>query len=355
MRFLFLLLIACVLAAGVVFGSLLCLDDAFRESFKSWMGMAKRDMRVTYSDVRAKMTTDQWAAARQAARGLSGRCEELVRERSGDADMMLGVAFIHKNFPSRKCTYGDALDRVLTAKPDSIPALALKNELATSLWLANLQAGQTTFDRVVSQYRSRGLGRLVFSPTDEPVYSLIRADDPFARTETSSVNPGKLPTYIVDDVSVARAALLARMQSGLPELLASLDAAAIQDANNGYYEYMKARIFLVTQQQEKAIEAARLGVSKGIVTNYVDVARAEALKVMDSEKYPRICRDCMATAGTPAGAYVANLICRDGLDKIARERRTFGDQAGAADVAGLAQQIRKQCGGDERALADTAQ
>jgi hypothetical protein len=336
MRVLAVLIISCLLAAGVVFGSLMWLDPGFNKTFRDWISGLRGDA--------THVGPDEWTVARKAARELAGKCEELAKDPSADAGTLLGVAFIYKYFPNRGCSYDVAVDRVLAAAPDNRAALVMDRESDVAVWLAKLRYGIASLDKIFVGQRTSGTGRLTLSPGDEPFYSMIRPDDPFVRSEKIPASVGNKERYAIQDPVAARMALLARMQGDLPELLARLDAASAKDPDNAFYDYLKARVFFETAQRDKAIECIKAALGRKILRNYVDDGRMEAGNIMKSQRYPKVCRDYIAAAGQSPGQYVATYICRDGLDEMMRERRIRGNLAGAREIGALTAQVQKQCG-----------
>jgi hypothetical protein len=344
MRALVVLMVACLLAAGVVFGSLMWLDQGFNKTFWDWVTGLRGDAKQTYGGLTTQVGPDEWTVARKAARQLAGKCEELAKDKSADAGTLLGVAFIYKYFPNRGCSYDAAVDRALAAAPDNRVVLAMNREAEVTVWLAKLKYGIGALDKMFAGQRASGTGRMTLSPTNEPFYSMVKPDDPFVRAEKIPAAAGNKERYAIKDPVAARMTLLARMQGDLPELLARVDAASTKDPDNAFYDYLKARVFFETMQRDKALECLKTALGKKVVQNYVDDGRTEAIKIMKSQRYPKVCRDYIAAAGQPAGQYVATHICKSGLDEMMRERRIRGNLTGAREIGALAAQIQKQCG-----------
>ena len=344
MRMLILIILGCILAAAVVFGALMWFDDGFKDSFRQWAGLAGKDARQTYGGVRARISPDQWTLARQAARQLSPRCEELARERADDPNTLLGLAFIYRFFPTRKCTYSVALERVLNVDPCNVAATALKTEYVAAAGLARVQYDIVAMDRIFASPRIAGTGRVRIGPEDEPFYSMVKADDQFVDWRISSLagTKGQAPYYI-QDLAAARNAFLERLYARLPQLLEPIQTAAAVDPDNAFYDYLKAGLCSEMGRVQMGLEFVRSALGKSRLDNYVDAARLEAMKIMRSERYPRICRDYMATAGADANEYVLTQICKGWLDKMISRLHTEGDMAGAGEMVEMAQQVRQQC------------
>jgi hypothetical protein len=344
MRVLVVLMVACLLAAGVVFGSLMWLDPGFNKTFRDWIAGLRGEAKQTYGGLTTHVGPDEWTVARKAARQLAGKCEELAKDPSADVGTLLGVAFIYKYFPNRGCSYDAAVDRVLAVAPDNRAALVMDRESEVAVWLARLKYGIAALDKMFAGQRASGTGRLTLSPGDEPFYSMIKPDDPFVRSEKIPASVGNKERYAIQDPAAARMALLARMQGDLPELLARIDAASAKDPDNAFYDYLKARIFFETMQRDKALDCLKTALGKKIVRNYLDDGRTEASNIMKSQRYPNVCRDYIAVAGQPVGQYVKTYICRNGLDEMMHERRIRGNLAGAREIGALSMEVQKHCG-----------
>jgi hypothetical protein len=343
MRVLCLLLVGLVLAACVVYVCLCYLDSGFKDSVSHWFSGARQETNQAIQHVKAEMTSDQLTAIRRAARSMAARCEDLAHEHLNDAQTLIGIAFIYRQFPNRKCTYQEAVERAWAASPTNPVALAMKSELDNTTMIAKLKASEACLDGLIKSQKVRGLAKPLIGPDDALVYALVQADDSFV-TPLSSVAGGSKPVFAIDDTAKGQAILTERMKAFLPDLLKEIEYASSMDPNNGLYDYMKARVLFEMGSTSEAIVSIKKAISKPQVTDHFDLARGEAMKVMASERYPRACQDYMGSVGSSAGSFVALYICRDWLDNLSKKSRLEGNSAAAEELAALSELARKQCG-----------
>ncbi|HSV26353.1 MAG TPA: hypothetical protein VLH60_00520 [Sedimentisphaerales bacterium] len=344
MRIFLLIILGCILAATVVFGSLMWFDEGFNVLFRQRVGLVRQGVLQTGGGARPEISPDQWTLARQAARQFIPRFEELARERADDPDTLLGLAFIYRFFPTRPHTYIAALDRVLIADPRNVAATALKTEHDAAVGLARVRYDIVIMDRILASSRIAGTGRVRIGPEDEPFYSMVRPGDPFIDWRISSrAGPEGKAAYYIHDLAAARSAFLERLYARLPQLLEPIRAAAAIDPDNAFYDYLKAELCFEMGQMQMGLEFVRSALSKSKLENYVDVARREAMRIMKAERLPRICRDYISTAGIDAKEYVLTQICGAWLDMMADRLTAQDNIAAARDMADLAQQVRQQC------------
>lgn len=345
MRVIVLLFIGLLLAACLVVGSLCYLNADFHQAFNDWISGAGNKTSSTINQLRSGLASpDQLTTIRKAARAMIPQCEELVSQHPADAQMLLGVAFIYRNFPNRKCSYAEAIDRVLLAAPSNIPAIAMKTELINSELVATVIANEASLDRMIRDQRSHGTGKLIVRPDDEPIYSMVDANDAFVVSRTLQTGPAGRPGYVIEDIASARASLVQRMRSGFDEAVAQTESAGRTDPQNAFYDYMKARLLFECGRNSEAIACIKTALGKPGLTNYVDQLRQEADKIMVLQRYPKICRDYIATAGSSAGDLVVAHICRDRLDRLATQARQSGDVSAADEYSALSTLVRKHCG-----------
>jgi hypothetical protein len=349
MRILLRIAAGCFLAGIVVFGAMTYLDEDFNRSFWSWTGWVQ-DTTHSIGTIKASINLDKWTAARQAARPMAAQCEMLAQKQHDDAGTLLGVAFIYKYFPNRKCTYEAAMDRVLAADSNNLAATAMKSENNCGTWLARRKYDIAAFDKLIMTQRTSGMGRIIVRPADERIYPTLRKDDGFLRLEpVYSTRESIADNYIIEDVTAARKAFIERLDVDSIALVACIDAASAKDPQNAFYDYLKARILLETSRGDKAIECVKAALAKKVVKNYFDDARREALKIMRSEGYPRICRDYLVNIDAPVKDYVTLYISQNGLQRMAVERTSAGDAVGAAELSELSKAVLSQCGDQQTA------
>ncbi len=345
MRMLLVILVGCILAGVFVFATLMWFDEDINKAVRQWSGWSVLDARPAVTEFKGKANPDEWTLARQAARQMAGKCENLAKEHCDDTNLLLGVAFIHKYFPDRSCTYEAALKRILEADPCSLPASAMKAEFDTGTWLARVQYDIVSINRVLTSRQISGTSRIKITPDDETVYSLIKPDDAFIESGSSpAIDTRSKTIYYIKDPVAARTQIVERINSRLPDFLEMLDKASAVDPDNGFYDYLKAHLCLEMWQPEKGLEYIKAALNKKTVDNYVEKARGEALAIMRSERYPRVCRDYISLAGNTAGEYVAANICRNWLEEMTRQKRIKGDMTGARELAALTSQVKQQCG-----------
>ncbi len=286
-------------------------------------------------------------AVRTAVGQHSRQFAELLDKKGTDVETMLGIAYINKTYPAAGFSYKDAMNRALLADPDNKAALAMKAAADISSVLGRRSSALKVFAIKEDGVTKREMEEMEIWANENSLYLAFKENDPFVRVgpETGEEGQEGKSVYYIKDTETARRILVQRLEEPVPSLLSWLDAASLKDPENPIYDYLKARVFLETGQEQQAVEAIEASFEKKTPTMYEDELKVAAEKVLTRLAFPEAEKSFLLSGRTTMASFVLYTLWEDKAETVVKSSLKAHDFAKAKRMYELMIRIAQQIQG----------
>lgn len=287
-------------------------------------------------------------ATRIAVGQHSRQFAELLDKHGTDVETLLGIAYINKIFPAVGFSYKDAMNRALLAAPNNRAALMMKADSDTSSVLGRRSSALKMFAIKEEGVVKQGMEEMEIWSVEDSLYSIFKKNDPFVRVGPEIGEDGQedKSIYYIKDVETARRVLVQRLEEPIPSLLSWLDAASLKDPENPIYDYLKARVFLETGQEQQAVEAIEASFKKKTPTMYEDELKVAAEKVLTQLAFSEGEKSFFLSGRTTMASFVLYTLWEDKVESVVKSSIKAHDFAKAKKMYELMIRIAQQIQGE---------
>ena len=301
---------------------------------------------------------DEWAQAEKALLEIIPEMPSLSDTFPNDLEIQLGIAALYFEYGSPKEPSPKSVDefilnqnkkffgqceKVFSIDPNNKPGLALYSRRLCSGFTSRRKNDIELVERKISGARKRNSEEIEILP-----YSILgkyfSEEDKCVRGKRPyGVTKGKQEyALLITDFDLAVRQLQDKIDKDVPSVLAGINNAQNRDPDNAYYNYLKAHLYLVLDEKNKALKEIEDAVAKKYFSSFPQELAKAKDKVLQEAGLAKNYRDFVFGIRRPFEDFVNWSIWKRGLSDLGKEYEARGEIASAEKIYRLTIEMAKQ-------------
>ncbi len=301
---------------------------------------------------------DKWSKAEKKLLELMPEIPSLSDKFPNDLEIQLGIAALYYEYgapkePSLKSVDELNLDqkqkffgqceKVFLIDPNNKPGLALYSRRLCSGFTSRRKNDIEDLDRIIANARGRNSEEIEIYP-DSTLWKYFSEEDKYVSVKRPyGVTYGKQEyVLLITDFDLAVRQLREKIDEEVPSVLAGINNAQNKDPDNAYYNYLKAHLYLVLDEKDKALKEIEDAVAKKYFSSFPEELAKAKDKVLLEAGLAKDHRDFIFGIRSPFEDFVGTAIWRRGLSNLGKEYEARGENDKAAKTYRLTIEMAKQ-------------
>jgi len=272
----------------------------------------------TFARVHAGESLQDWLDAEEKISEFIPKLHTLGDEYPNDIEIQLGLGFLYAKYAdTRVFSDIDQYEKVLTIDPNNKAAWAIKAKLICWRYTGKRIMLLDDLESVIANARERNV---------EEYRPYKNSDLYFWFKEEGS------DTVVIKDFDLAVRQLRQKLDEKVPAVLATLNRGQSKDPENAFYNYLKAHLYFVLHEKEKALKEIEEGAAKKYFSSYVEEINKAKARVLQEAKFPQPHRDLIISMRSPFEDFLNLGIWKRGLADLGKSYEAQGDFKNAEKV-----------------------
>jgi len=299
----------------------------------------------TFALVHAVESEQDWLDAEEKVSEFIPKLHILGDEYPNDVEIQLGITALYDEYgvpqgsfksphelrQNQEAKISAQFEKVLTIDPNNKAVWALKVDYVCRYYTAQRRDLLDQLESKIAYARERNVEEFRLYKNSD-LYNWFKEEG--------------MDTVVIRDFDLAVRQLRQKLDEKVPAVLATLNRGQSNDTENAFYNYLKAHLYFVLHEKEKALKEIEEGAAKKYFSSYVEEINKAKARVLREAKFPQPHRDLIISIRSPFEDFLRQGIWKLGLADLGKSYEEQGDFKNAEKVYRLtitmAQQAQRE-------------